>query len=472
MPEQQRPSPQPQADAGQVYIMFFLLMLMLVLFNPELRGWMGDSMGSVLEPYLGFDKEFPVMTIFLAGFIMIVFSTSIRHIFIDWMEMARIQKIMYAFNKEMREAQISQNQRRVEKLVEFQPEIMKLQADLSSNQMKPMMFTMLIAIPIFMWLHSFIGDLPYPYVTIPWNAEWDMTGRRIILPNWVWIYSFLSLPIGQTYMRFLKIRDLKRSMNQEEENLEENTVTAIKSVEKSLDRLKKEDVPVEDLKKELEEAIDYQKKNDHKKALRMAESVKKKSKERLNQMDRANEHLRSLEDMRKVAKSSEKVEKDYEEARESFRKGDYASAMYYAKQAKKVLIEAVAQREYRDGEVTRIRDVIEENSLDPSRIEACIGRAKAAKSRDDFDEHIDQADRELDNILKEKDKLMDMREDLIRKIGDADLDEFFDLDIEKIDSLFEERNFVDLMKTMEELNLRVLRRIKSADTSNPARENL
>jgi len=459
MPEE-RQSPQPQADSSQIFMMFFLLIFMLMIFTPELRSWMGSTMGGVLEPMIGFDHRYPILTIFLAGMVMILISTTIRHFFIDWMEMARIQKMMFAFNKELREAQIARNQRRVEKLMELQPEVMKMNAELSSNQMKPMMFTMLVAIPIFMWLHSFVGDLSYAYATIPWEPYWNMEDRFIILPHWVLIYSFLTLPVGQLYMRWLKTRELQATISSEEEHIEDNTTNAISNSKDALQRLRKEGIPAEDLEKELQESIAHQKKSEFKLALKTAEQVRKKAKNRMNQMETAKEHLRSLEDMRKVAEKNRKAEKDFKEAQQSFDGGDYASSMYYAKQAKKILIEGVAQKEYREAEINRIKDVIEEEGLDPTKVSQCMERALDSRERDEFDEHIEQAERELDNAIKEKENLLLLKEEVMRKVDEGFYNDEFQVEIDQIGEFFDERNFSDLKKSLEDLNLKVLRKMK------------
>ncbi|MCK4614571.1 MAG: hypothetical protein KAU14_07200, partial [Thermoplasmata archaeon] len=282
----------------------------------------------------------------------------------------------------------------------------------------------------------------------------------------------LSLPIGQSYMRFLKVLELKGKLRKEEENIEEITASAISGAEKTLKKLKTESVPVDELEKELRECKTLQQRSEYKNALKTVESVKKKAKTVLNQMETAREHLRSLKDMKKVAEFNETAEKDYLEAKQSFKKGDFASAMYYAKQAKKILIEAVAQKEYREGEITRIRDVIEDESLDPAKVEACIRRALEAKDRDEFDEHIEQAERELDNALKQKENIFELRDEVVKKIEDALVYDIFRTDVEHIDTLIRERDFEEVKKGLEELNLRVLRKIRGVESFPDSRDNL
>lgn len=455
-------SPQPQADTSQMFLMMFLLLFMLVIFNRDMRVWMGQTMGVLLEPSLGFGGHYPVLTIFLAGFVMIIFSTSVRHFFIDWMEMARIQKAMGAYNKELRAAQIAKNQKRVDKLLELQPELMQMQSKLSASQMKPMVFTMIIAIPIFMWLNEFVKGISYPYVSIPWEPYWNLRDS-FILPFWVWLYSILSLPIGQAYLRFLKVIELKEEIWKDEEHIEENTDAALESVKSTVKKLKKKKVPVDDLEKDLLEVETIIKGGDFKSAMSRAKEIRKKAKDRQEQMEKAKEHLRSLEDMRKVAGKDEAAESDYIEAKKAFEKGDFASALYYSKQAKKILIESVAQKEYREGEIARIRDEMNAEVLKSEKIEQILERAVASRSREEFDEHIEQADRELENAIRDKERVMEFRDDVEKKMRYAFLDDEFLEDLKRIDEDIENCRFVDAKKGLDELNVRVLRRIKEKE---------
>lgn len=457
----ERQSPQPEADASQVFMLFALLILMLVLFTPEFRVWMGESMGGVLAPLIGFDHRYPILTIFFAGMVMIILSTTIRHYFIDWMDMARIQKMMFAFNKELREAQISRNQRRVEKLMELQPEVMRMNTQLSSSQMKPMMFTMMVAIPIFMWLHTFVRDLSYPYASIPWEPYWNLEDRLLILPHWVLLYSFLTLPVNQLYMRWLKTRGLRLEMSREEDHIEDNAATAIASAEKSLQTLRDEGVDVSEYEEEMKESIALRAKGDLRSSMRLAEAVRKRARDCISQMENAREHLRSLEDMRKIADPDAGADRDNQSASEAFDRGDFASSIYYAKQAKKILIENTAQKEYRETEINRLRDIMEEKRVEPSKVEACIARALQSRERDEFDEHIEQAEREIENAIRERDSLFAFRDDIIRKINEGQFADEFTEDSARIDEFIEKRDLVGLKPFLDDLNTRVLRRKRS-----------
>ncbi len=63
---------QPPAIGGTFLTMAFMLW---IIINPELRDFMGETAGTVLEPRITFDQQYPVLTFLFAGIIMISFTT-------------------------------------------------------------------------------------------------------------------------------------------------------------------------------------------------------------------------------------------------------------------------------------------------------------------------------------------------------------------------------------------------------------
>ncbi len=97
---------QPPAMGGMLITMLFM---MYIIMNPGLRTGMGAFAGNVLEPQIGFDHLYPVLTFLCAGVLMITLTTIIRHMLIDWEKVADVQTKMAAYNKEMGEARKSGN---------------------------------------------------------------------------------------------------------------------------------------------------------------------------------------------------------------------------------------------------------------------------------------------------------------------------------------------------------------------------
>lgn len=197
---------QPKGGSPMMTMLMFLLM-MIILLDQNIRRGIGEALYPVLTPVLGFDLHFPVITLFLAGMMTVTFSTIVRHFTTDWMELAKIQKIQSTFNKELREARLANDAAKVKKLQEMQPEIMKMSMQLSSNQMKLMPITMIFVVPIFIWLSVFMYEVPVSTFSVPWASKVNLTqaGQVCFFPNWIILYSLLSIPFSQVLQRVLKL---------------------------------------------------------------------------------------------------------------------------------------------------------------------------------------------------------------------------------------------------------------------------
>lgn len=197
-------------------------LVLLVLFNNDLRLATGRYAGYVLDPLIGFHGAYPLLTLLLASLVLVVLTTGIRHFMVDWVHTARVQEGLRVFQKEFMEARKSNNTYKIKRLTEAQPEVMQLQAEMSTEQMKPMAFTMLLVVPIFAWLGTFIlalTDIGNHVVQVPWDAAWDLELRTAppdhkwyllgFLPRWIVLYSLFGIPIGQIAQKVLKLYEYR-----------------------------------------------------------------------------------------------------------------------------------------------------------------------------------------------------------------------------------------------------------------------
>jgi uncharacterized membrane protein (DUF106 family) len=201
------PRPPPPDMGNQLIVMLALIVAMFVMFDNNLRLALGKAVGFGLDPLVGFNGHEPVLTLLFTGLLMSFFSIAVRHFFVDWVGMARNQRISSAFQKELREARTSNNTYKLKKLTELQPQIMAQTFKASGTQMKLMPVTMLVVIPIFAWLANFIyitvSASTSTMISVPWSLNTDMKGSNV-LPNWVLLYSLLTLPFSQVLTRGLK----------------------------------------------------------------------------------------------------------------------------------------------------------------------------------------------------------------------------------------------------------------------------
>lgn len=196
--------PPTPALGNQMVVLFAFMIALLVMFDNDIRQGLGKIVGVPLAPLVGFDGQLPILTLLLTGLLMSFFSITVRHFFSDWVAQARSARITSAFQKELREARQSNNTYKLKKLMELQPQIMTESMKASQTQLKLMPVTMLVIIPIFAWLANFVYlDLESTKFSVPWALNADMTGSNV-LPNWVLLYSLLTLPFGQVVTRILK----------------------------------------------------------------------------------------------------------------------------------------------------------------------------------------------------------------------------------------------------------------------------
>lgn len=212
----------PRPDMGGQLVMLMAFMIaILIMFNNDLRQGLGKIVGYGLFPLIGFEAQMPVITLILTGLTMTFFSVTVRHLFVNWVDQAKSQRIMSAFQKEMKEARQSNNTFKLKKLTAIQPDMMAQSMKASGAQLKLMPVTMIVIIPIFAWLSNFVYiDLASTSFSVPWELNSDMKNSNI-LPNWILLYSLVTIPFGQVLQRGLKYVSFMRRLNVLEERGEE-----------------------------------------------------------------------------------------------------------------------------------------------------------------------------------------------------------------------------------------------------------
>ena len=187
-------------QAGQLLlIMLLLFVFMFVFASPGIRAFIASGLNVVLAPIIGFGGANPLMTILLAGIIVVFLSSLLTHIFTDWRAMGKAQDVQKAFSKEMTKARKEGNTNRMQKLMKMQPEIMKLSTSASSGTMKAMVFLFVFIAPIFIWLTYYLSLVTYTSFTTPWAAHVSLFGHTIIISNWFLLYLIFSFLAGSLF---------------------------------------------------------------------------------------------------------------------------------------------------------------------------------------------------------------------------------------------------------------------------------
>jgi uncharacterized membrane protein (DUF106 family) len=191
---------------GRIFLLL-LVMLFLMIFvfsNPVIQGAMISFGNAVFYPVIGFNGEYPILTIILAGIIVVFLSGLLTNFFTDWKKMGEMQETQKAFQKEVQKARKEGNTNRVSKLMKMQPEMMKKQQEASSGSMKPMIFLIIFIWPIFLWLRTFLADLPHFYFTVPWANSVSFFYNPFLMQSWLWLYIVFSFVVGSIIRNGLK----------------------------------------------------------------------------------------------------------------------------------------------------------------------------------------------------------------------------------------------------------------------------
>jgi uncharacterized membrane protein (DUF106 family) len=197
---------------SRLLTIFIFVLAIFVLFDPTLREALGTWVGYVLYPLVGFGGAYPVLTLVITGVFMAALTIVIRHFFTDYVAQAESQKIVSAFNKELRQARIDNNTFKLKKLLEMQPKILQKSMAQSTTQLKLMPVTMIIIIPIFAWVSVFINAEPSTLFAVPWAYNADLNAMYIF-PAWVLLYSLISIPVGQVVGRGLRYFSFKKRLD-------------------------------------------------------------------------------------------------------------------------------------------------------------------------------------------------------------------------------------------------------------------
>lgn len=185
------------------YTILFLIMMLIAL--PDVRLSIARALDSVLYPLIGFGASYPLLTISIAGTIMVTLSSIFTNIFMDWKAQARAQEMAKHFQEELRKAKKENDAEKIKKLMKLQPKILQAQSQATSGMSKQMVLVMIFITPIFIWLMFFLQKVPYLYFTTPWADAVPFTGRNLlIISNWFLFYILFSTVIGQVFRQILK----------------------------------------------------------------------------------------------------------------------------------------------------------------------------------------------------------------------------------------------------------------------------
>ncbi len=109
-------------------------------------------MDAVFAPFVtGFNIPFYILIVILSA-LTGLYSSIVQKYTIDYEKMTESQERMKEFQTEYREAQLSQDEKKIKKLEAKKDRVMKEQLEMSQQQFKPMVYILVLTVPIFFWL--------------------------------------------------------------------------------------------------------------------------------------------------------------------------------------------------------------------------------------------------------------------------------------------------------------------------------
>ena len=194
----------------QTQLLYFGIFIfsMVVIYLAPLREAIGSALGTVLDPSIGFNFQYPVVTLVLSGVIIGVVTAVPRYIFTDWLKMGKAQSRTRAFSEALRKAYRENDQDKVKKLQKLRTEMTMEQQVVQMNNTKPLMFLSFFTILIFVWLFVFVYVMKFPYISTPWNPTVPLLGSFLgPMPYWVFLYFVSNLVIGYFITMLIKFVD-------------------------------------------------------------------------------------------------------------------------------------------------------------------------------------------------------------------------------------------------------------------------
>ncbi|MDW7732371.1 MAG: DUF106 domain-containing protein [Methanolobus sp.] len=183
------------------------LMLGIVILGQDFRDSLGQSVGFIMDPLVTLlgASNFHIV-LFIMASITALYASLIQKYTMDWELMRSTQEKMRVFQKEFREAQLSNNTSLMKKMEAERNEMMSQQMEMSKQQFKPMAYISIISLPLFMWAYFYISSHDAATMFFPFWGEQVLTDT-ILGPfqYWIFWYFIASLAVSQLIRKSLDV---------------------------------------------------------------------------------------------------------------------------------------------------------------------------------------------------------------------------------------------------------------------------
>ena len=181
------------------FVLFFGVMI-----STELRTGLGLATGHLLG-WLPEILPFHVV-LFIMAAITGLYASLIQKYTMDWEYLRNSQEKMKTLQRNMKEAQLSGDQSRIQAMQNEQMKAVADQGKMMQMQFKPMLYIGIVSIPLFMWAYSFISANPNMMMTFPFWGTHPINATVLgPLLYWFYWYFICSLPVSQIIRKALDI---------------------------------------------------------------------------------------------------------------------------------------------------------------------------------------------------------------------------------------------------------------------------
>ncbi|HID43957.1 MAG TPA: DUF106 domain-containing protein [Archaeoglobaceae archaeon] len=192
--------------AAKQFIQRFFLSLGIVLLlgifvSQDFRESLAEAISPIFDPL--YQNLHIHAVIFILAVITATYTTIIQRYTIDFSRFKEIQKKVMEFNKEYMDAVKKNNQFKIKQLEPKKAEMQKLQGELMGMQIKPMFYSGIVSIPIFMWLWTKTKE--NSIVHVPFGGEIHISDPVLIVPWWIFWYLLCSIAISQVIKKVFRL---------------------------------------------------------------------------------------------------------------------------------------------------------------------------------------------------------------------------------------------------------------------------
>ena len=197
-------------QAAKQFIQRFFLSLGIVLLlgifiSQDFRKALAEAISPILDPLY---QNLPIhAVIFILAVITATYTTIIQRYAIDFAKFKEIQKKVMEFNKEYMDAVKKNNQFKIKQLEPKKAEMQKLQGEMMGMQFKPMFYSGIVTIPIFMWLWTKTKSDASIFVPFSKTAIHisDPVTPFLPFPWWIFWYLLCSVTISQVIKKVFRL---------------------------------------------------------------------------------------------------------------------------------------------------------------------------------------------------------------------------------------------------------------------------